>query len=89
MPARPNMRMGDQNTYKHGTNNVECDRTGFKRKATDCEFEWNNFFVWEDFWEERPLQDFLRGFPDRQSPEVSRPGTGDRFLQSPITADDL
>ena len=91
MPARAkyNDRDQGQNTYSPGTNNVECDRTGFKLKARDCNYEWNNLFVWDEVWEERQPLDFLRGFPDRQQPEVSRPGTGDVFITSPIDPADL
>ena len=83
MPARTgNMKKGHANFYEHGDNNVIDDRTGFKRKASQCEFEWNGFFVGKDQWEERHPQDFLRGFPDRQQPNVSRPGTGILFIET-------
>jgi len=76
--------------FKMGSNNVECDRTGFKVKASECELEWNHFFVRNKSWERRQPQDLLRGFPDRQNPDVSRPGTGDVFLgTNEVTADDL
>lgn len=81
MPARPGRaQKGRANFYKPGTNNVECDRTGFKVKASDARHEWNGFFVRNESWEQRQPQDFLRGFPDQQQPEVSRPGTGTTFL---------
>jgi hypothetical protein len=80
MPARGKKYAGYQNTYEHGTNNVIDDRTGFKRKGTQCKYEWNNLFVWEDVWEERQPQDFLRGFPDFQAPKVARPESTDIFL---------
>lgn len=86
------MRTGKSraNFYRHGTNNVEDDRTGFKRKANDCRMEWNHFFVGKDKWERRQPQDLLRGFPDRQQPEVSRPGTGDNFVGlTEVSRDDL
>ncbi len=53
--------------------------------------EWNGFFVKKDkTWERRQPQDLIRGFPDRQQPEISRPGTGDVFIgPGDVTADDL
>lgn len=90
MPARCKQSKRSKNSYEKGTNNVICDRTGFKRKANQCRFEWNNLFVLNDWWEERQPQDFLRGFPDRQQPEVSRPGTSDVYvLPGEVTAEDL
>lgn len=66
--------------FKLGTNNVICDRTGFKIKATQSSREWNNSVVRDQSFEERQPMDFLRGLPDHQAPKVSRPGTSDRFL---------
>ncbi len=90
MTARTGKPKSRANFYKKGTNNVESDRSGFKLKATDCRMEWNGFFVGKDEWEERNAQDFLRGFPDRQQAAISRPGTGDVFLElNEATRDDL
>lgn len=76
--------------YRKGTNNVESDRSGFKYKANECRFEWNGLFVHKSEWEPRQPQDLLRGFPDRQQPEVSRPGTTDKFLATnEVSRDDL
>jgi len=84
------LNKGRANFYRSGTNNVESDRDGMKRKANDCRMEWNGFFVGKDEWERRQPQDLLRGFPDRQQPDVSRPGTGDLFLESnDVSRDDL
>lgn len=80
MSARTTNKRGRANYLKKGDNNVICDRTGFKMKSGDCRFEWNGFFVRRESFEERQPQDLLRGFPDRQAPNVSRPGTGDVFL---------
>lgn len=81
MGARTNTKgTGRSNYLSKGTNNVECDRTGFKMKATECRMEWNGYFVRNESWERRQPQDLLRGFPDKQNPEVSRPGTGDTFV---------
>ena len=81
MGARPNSHgKGRANYLLKGENNVECDRTGFKVKSGDVKQEWNHFMVRLESWEQRQPQDLLRGFPDNQSPQVSRPGTGDFFL---------
>lgn len=80
MPARSSKKnkLG-ANYYKHGSNNVICDRTGFKVKVEECSFEWNGLFVMNSVWEERHPQDFVRGVPDDQNPEVSRPEGTDVF----------
>lgn len=88
MPAR--RRKNNANYYKKGTNNVECDRTGFKIKATSGRKEWNGFFVRDQSYERRQPLDLIRGFPDRQQPAISRPGTGDVFIDiGDVTEDDL
>ena len=90
MSARITKKRGRANYLKPGDNNVICDRTGFKRKSSMCRFEWNGFFVRDESFEQRQPQDLLRGFPDRQAPNVSRPGTGDVFLgTNEVSADDL
>ena len=59
MPARPAKRTRGKNEYYlMGSNNVECDRTGFKMKADQCRFEWNGFFVRGKSWEERQPKTF-------------------------------
>ena len=90
MSARITRQRGRANYLKKGDNNVICDRTGFKMKASDCRMEWNGLFVRRESWEERHPQDLLRGFPDRQQVDISRPGTGDVFVGlNEITAEDL
>ena len=76
--------------FELGSNNIECDRTGFKIKASMADREWNNLVVRDQSWEQRQPIDFLRGLPDKQAPSVSRPGTGDDFLEpGDVTWDDL
>lgn len=92
MPAKTSHKdyKSRANFYRPGSNNVICDRTGFKMKVEDCKKEWNGFFVRRESWERRQPQDLLKGFPDRQQPDVSRPGTGDVFLDpGDVTPDDL
>lgn len=80
MPGRTKSHKGRANYLKKGDNNIECDRTGFKIKASDAKKEWNGFVVRKESYERRQPQDLLRGFPDNQSVAVSRPGTGDEFI---------
>lgn len=91
MPARNiNRKRGRANFYRHGDNNLIDDRSGFKIKASDSRREWNGFIVHKDQWEARQPQDLLRGFPDRQASDISRPGNPDQFLTiGDVTADDL
>ena len=91
MPARTgkSKRRGREEYFKFGTNNVECDRTGFKMKADECLFEWNGLFVREQSFEERQPLDLLRGLPDNQTPAVSRPGTGDQFVADSDASSDI
>lgn len=91
MPARNmNKKRGRANFYRHGDNNIISDRSGFKIKASDSRQEWNNFQVGKDEWEARQPQDLLKGFPDRQSAAINRPGSPDVFLTiGDVTSDDL
>jgi len=83
-------RRGNANYLLKGSNNVICDRTGFKVKAERVKKEWNGLYVRKESWERRQPQDLLRGFPDPQQVAINRPGTGDRFLAvGEVTADDL
>ena len=90
MPARNIKRRGRADFYKHGDNNIICDRSGFKLKASMAKQEWNGLYVDKKLWEERHPMDFLRGLPDRQRPAVSRPGTPDYFIEtSEVKVEDL
>lgn len=90
MPARSKFKKGRANFYKKGTNNVICDRSGFKVKAIDCKMEWNGLFVRHELWEERHPQDFLTGIPDHQAASVSRPESEPVYLSAnEVTEDDL
>ncbi len=90
MPARVSQHKNYANYLEKGSNNVLCDRSGMKFKASECRYEWNGLFVYKGFWEARQPQDLLKGFPDNQEPEVSRPGGEDVFLTAnEVKADDL
>jgi hypothetical protein len=77
--------MGQSDHYLHGSNNVICDRCGFKYKRDDLRKEWNG--IWSCFggntnncWEPRHPQDFVKGKADKQTPPWVRPETDDEFL---------
>jgi len=91
MPARnTNKRRGTANYFKKGSNNIIGDRSGFKIKASDSRKEWNGFLVRRESWEQRQPQDLLRGFPDKQAAQISRPGNPDVFLEpNSVKASDL
>lgn len=78
--------------YVKGTHNVIDDRTGFKKKKCECEYEWNGLLVSKDEWEERQPQDFVRGVPDGKPVKDLRPETKDVFVGlygNPVTIEDL
>lgn len=69
------------NRYRKGDWNVICDRTGFKKKASDCRMEWTGLFVHKSEWESRHPQDKIRGIADFQAVSIPRPEpTEDTFV---------
>lgn len=71
------MRVWKQ-VYKPGTWLAECDRCGFQFRNTQLAREWTGLRVCKgpgtnNCWEPRQPQDYLRGKPDRQAPDWSRP----------------
>lgn len=52
--------------------NVICDKTGFKKKASECSMEWNGLFVRNESWTPRQPQDLVKGIPDRQDVPIAR-----------------
>ena len=90
MSARVTHNKSYANYLKKGDNNVISDRSGFKVKASECKYEWNGLYVHKDEWEERQPLDLIRGIPDDQSVEISRPPQTDVFLTAnEVTPDDL
>jgi len=71
------------NYYKHGSYNVQCQRTGFKVKASDTKREWNNLIVRRASWERRHPQDFLRAIKDEPGVRFARPRATDILTNSP------
>ena len=80
--------MGHADKYVHGTNNVTCDRCGFKFKATEVRKTWDGLYVCKLDWEPRHPQDFLRAKEDDRSVDISRPEGADSFI-SVITSENL
>lgn len=85
------MSQFDADEYKHGSNNVICDRCGFKFKHFEVRKEWTGLVVCKiTCWEPRHPQDYVRGQRDNQTPFVARPEQPDNFLTTnEVTADDL
>lgn len=82
--------MGRADYLSLGDYNVQCDRTGFKMKRSQCRQEWNNLIVRKESWEPRHPQDFIRSKPDQQQVPDPRPGGDDVFLAvDEIKAEDL
>jgi len=64
------------NHYVHGSNNVICDRCGFKRKAQDVREDGDKrgLMVCKDTcWDARQPQRMVKAKHDDQKPKVSRP----------------
>ncbi len=60
---------------------VSCDKTGFKVPASETRKEWNGLIVWEQVYEARHPQDFVRGVRDDQTVPFARPvNTADNFV---------
>ena len=69
--------------YRRGDHNVIDDRTGFKRKRSECQFEWSGLLVHRSEWEPRHPQDFVKGRPDRQTVADPRPEpSSDTFISA-------
>lgn len=79
-----------RNEYRHGDNNVICDVSGRKVKASETRKRWDGLVVCREDWEPRHPQDFVRGRRDRQVPSTIRSEQEDRFLTAnQVTVDDL
>jgi hypothetical protein len=57
--------------------NVICDRSGFKRKRSECRLTWDGYLVSKEFWEPRQPQDFVRIKADNQAVDIAKPDTID------------
>ena len=65
------------NYLKRGDWNAECDRCGFKFKASKLKKTWDELYVCKKCWEPRHPQDYLQGIPDNPSVPWIRPPTDD------------
>lgn len=77
------------NYYKPGSWNIQCDRTGFKIKAEDARFEWNNLLVRKESFEKRHPQDYIKAKQDQIRPPFVRSQTTNFLSSNEVSADDL
>ena len=68
--------------------NVICDRSGFKRKRSECRKQWNGLLVLDKFWERRQPQDKLPPVIDNLTVADPRPEPRDIFVDR-VTVEDL
>jgi hypothetical protein len=59
--------------YRPGDHYVTCDRTGFKVRASQTQYEWTGARVRKESWEARHPQDFVRGKKDDMSADGHQP----------------
>lgn len=78
-----------RDNYKHGDYNIICDYSGFKIKRSEAGLTWDGRIVRKDFFYIRHPQDYVEGVPDDQTVPDSRTEGRDRFITTPITAEDL
>ena len=71
--------MGTERHYRPGSFYRICDRTGFAKRAEQTRKQWNNIIVWNDVWEIRQPQDFVRGISDDQTVPQARPRAVDAY----------
>ena len=67
--------MGRADHLELGTWNALCDRCQKKYKANQLRKEWTGWMVCESCWEPRHPQEFLRGQPEDENVDWSRPDT--------------
>lgn len=63
---------------------VICDRTGFKKWRSECQYEWDGKLVWKKVWRRRQPQDTGIVYPPAQKIPDSRPETTDNFINVPV-----
>jgi hypothetical protein len=76
--------MGRADHWVGHTNNVICDRCGFKFKAGELRRTWDGLWVCREDWEPRHPQDYVKGVRDIQKPVLSRPEAPDIFTASAV-----
>lgn len=88
----PEDLLGPVNTSATATpsNDIICDRTGFKASVSDgLKEEWNGGQVRSKSWEPRHQLDFARPVATERSRGSPRPEPPDVFRETPVTLDDL
>ena len=77
--------------FKPGDYKIVSDRSGRVIDASNARKEWNGLVVAADEFEERNVQEYVRGVPDPQAVPVSRPrsDTLDFLTPGQITRDDI
>ena len=79
-----------KNYYANGDYNVIDDRSGFKKKRSQCQKTWDNLIVDAEGFEERHPQDFVRSVVDQQMVPDSRPELSPDFIEpNDVQAGDL
>lgn len=76
--------------YRRGDFLRRCDKTGFRRYASETQKEWNNLIVRREEFEPRHPQEFVRGRKDERAVPDARPGpSSDTFIAAgSVVADD-
>lgn len=59
---------------------VICDRTGFKKWRSECQFEWDGKLVWKKVWRRRQPQDIPPQIPTPASIPDARTEGADYFV---------
>lgn len=82
--------------YATGDYLVQCDKSGFICKRSECRTTWDNKLVRADFWEPRHPQDIIRAYSDDQSVRDGRnrqpdpaPFVNDMYYDLYLTYDTL
>lgn len=73
--------MGRADFYADGASNVICDQCGRKFKSYSLRQQWDGIWACKRCFDYRHPQEFLRGVPDDQAPDLSRPEAPDQFTE--------
>lgn len=73
--------MSDADFFALGDWNAQCFRCGRKFKASLMRKTWEGFYTCPRCWEPRQPQDYVRGVPDKPSPEWTQPQPADDFVE--------
>lgn len=77
------MGIGRADFFSMGDYNAVCYECGRKRKASTLKKHWQGYYVCEQHWEPRQLQDFVRNIPDVITPPWAQPMPAPVFVDSP------